>query len=216
MGDLLSIRYASFLKHSFKEDLSVSIGYFQQYMPVFFKPLLNFFIKNILNHEMKAIKKTEDAIIRKASHVVLVNKNEAKKYSNSKKVSVIPFISNSPKKHFRILTKVEKKGYFIGNFNYFPNRLAINKIIELSFYPFQLDLLGANYSTDIVLKIKRNKSIQFIGEVKDLHQELSKYLFCYAPIYAGSGISSKIIEAEACGIPIITNPQGYTSIKNLS
>jgi polysaccharide biosynthesis protein PslH len=54
--------------------------------------------------------------------------------------------------------------------------------------------------------------IQITGTVADLRPYLWRSSIAVAPLIYGVGIQNKILEAMACGLPVITSPQGISAL----
>lgn len=108
---------------------------------------------------------------------------------------------------------------FTGNMGYFPNIKAvlffINDILPsiikvlpgIKFY-----IVGANPARSIK-KLNDNKNIFVTGFVKDVRDYLVRSKLFVAPLRSGSGIQNKILEAMACGVPVVTTEFGNGGIK---
>lgn len=107
---------------------------------------------------------------------------------------------------------------FTGNLGYFPNVKAVlyfvNDIlpsIKKTFSDIKFYVVGAN-PLITVKKLNDNKNIFVTGFVKDIREYLLRSKLFVAPLRSGSGIQNKILEAMACGIPVITTEFGNGGI----
>lgn len=115
-----------------------------------------------------------------------------------------------------------KKILFVGSFNYFPNREAINWLIEhlmpkLSIHSPEtvLHIVGASHSQLNNKFIPSNVVLEgFVSNQKlnDLHNEAELFV---CPVVLGSGVKIKILEASAYGIPIVATPESLAGIDYL-
>lgn len=108
---------------------------------------------------------------------------------------------------------------FTGNMGYFPNVDSVlylcNKILPkiLLRYPsLKLYIVGTNPARE-VQKLADNKNIFVTGFVDDIRQYLNRTKVFVAPLRSGSGIQNKILEAMACGLPVVTTSYGNAAIK---
>ena len=116
----------------------------------------------------------------------------------------------------------EYKFVFSGNMAYFPNHRSLELIITRIWpslyaqYPSaSLSVVGRGAGKELIRLINSANGVEYIGEVDNLLIELSKYHFALCPMYAGSGMQLKILEAMALGVPVITNELGLGDIKNI-
>ena len=113
---------------------------------------------------------------------------------------------NPPEDEFRIL--------FVGDFSHPPNKEAA-KIICKKIYPairdhgIKITLVGRNIN-----KIQRyiNDEISVFENVQDVRPLYWKSNLFIAPIFSGGGVRVKILEAAACGIPILMTSIANTGI----
>ena len=113
---------------------------------------------------------------------------------------------------------------FLGGYNHPPNRVSVKYIVDKilpllvgKIKDFKIWVIGPGaekyqqfksqsaYGEFIYLK-------GFVSEINAVFQNMSIALF---PILYGGGIKTKVIEAMAAGIPVITSPQGVFGLKNL-
>lgn len=103
--------------------------------------------------------------------------------------------------------RVDKKAdiAFVGNLSYEPNVLAVQFLYERIYRQLpdlKFCISGANPSHRI-LKYSTN-NFQVAGFVKDIRMAYSSARIFVAPMYLGTGLQNKILEAMAQGIPCIT------------
>lgn len=106
---------------------------------------------------------------------------------------------------------------FTGNMNYFPNVDAVvyfcsailPKIISV-FPALKLYIVGTSPSSQV--KALANNNIIVTGAVSDIGEYLNRAQIFVAPLRCGSGIQNKILEAMACGLPVVTTSYGNAGI----
>jgi len=97
-----------------------------------------------------------------------------------------------------------------GNMNYLPNINAVKWFVPIFQKHFDensgIDLLILGIGSD---KMKhpwpKVKNIIFAGYVKNLALELSRCHIALCPIHQSSGVQNKLIEALACGLPVVAS-----------
>ncbi|MBI4847287.1 MAG: glycosyltransferase [Nitrospirae bacterium] len=110
---------------------------------------------------------------------------------------------------------------FVGNMGYFPNAQAVEFFME-KIYPalrrvrhdIRVFVVGPNANKKI-RSISDNKNIFVTGLVEDVKGYYHRAKVFVAPMQSGSGIQNKILEAMACGVPVITTTLGNLAIKAL-
>ena len=100
---------------------------------------------------------------------------------------------------------------FVGNLNYAPNISCCEFLIE-QLYPeliketpgLKVLLAGANPHERISSKIKDNPNIELSGWVEDIRDSYLSGKVFVAPLFIGTGLQNKLLEAMALGVPCIT------------
>jgi glycosyltransferase involved in cell wall biosynthesis len=95
---------------------------------------------------------------------------------------------------------------FLGNYNHFPNVEAIKFISEKLSTKFmkddQVELIIVGRNAEKIKKyIKPN--FRVYENVKDVREFYWNSTIFIAPIFYGGGLRTKILEAAACGVPIV-------------
>lgn len=98
---------------------------------------------------------------------------------------------------------------FVGNLSYYPNVKAAEYLAEKIFpllqekYPqIKVAIAGANPSAQLQ---KLNKpGFEILGWVDNIVTVYRRARIFMAPLFHGSGLQNKILEAMACGVPVIT------------
>jgi polysaccharide biosynthesis protein PslH len=76
----------------------------------------------------------------------------------------------------------------------------------------KLWIVGKDPAQEIV-KLAHNQLITVTGMVPDLGVYLRKATVAVAPIVYGTGIQNKVLEAMACGTPVVTSPQALNALE---
>lgn len=98
---------------------------------------------------------------------------------------------------------------FTGNMGYHPNVVAAKFLVEkvlplllLKGLQPKICLAGTSPSKE-VLRLK-SEYVTVTGFVPDIKTYIAQSKICVAPLFSGSGLQNKLLEAMACGIPAIT------------
>ncbi len=103
---------------------------------------------------------------------------------------------------------------FVGNFQHLPNHEALRFLVRevlprlrAARPQAELVVVGAEAGGEI-LELARSPGVRFLGRVEDIREPLARYAAFLCPIFAGSGVRVKIMEAFASGIPVVSTPLG--------
>jgi glycosyltransferase involved in cell wall biosynthesis len=103
---------------------------------------------------------------------------------------------------------------FVGNFRHPPNQEALSWFVRQVMPTIlekrrqtRLMVVGAQASQMFVDSVA-GPGVEFVGEVDDIREPLSRYSVFLAPILTGSGVRVKLLEAFAAGIPVVSTPLG--------
>ena len=177
----------------------------------------NFLKKCYLNLLQKKLSNYEKAIVSKMDGIICISEKDANwmKKQSAKDISTIPFAidaeseTNSP---------AEKNTLFhIGSMDWMSNLNGIKWFLDKVFPLINqqkkeviLHLAGSsmpNYFNNF-----SNENIVIDGEVENAKSFMKKYNLMIVPLWSGSGIRIKILEAMALGKTIISTSIGASGI----
>lgn len=108
---------------------------------------------------------------------------------------------------------------FTGNMSYFPNAQAVDNFMKNIFPAIRkarpstrFYIVGINPSP-AVLRWKNYPGVVITGFVEDIAGVLKRSRIFIAPLTAGAGIQNKILEAMACGLPVVTTSYGNAGVQ---
>ena len=108
---------------------------------------------------------------------------------------------------------------FTGVMDYFPNSDAVIWFVEtvwphiLKRWPAaQFYIAGMNPTTK-VLALDKHQGIMVTGFVEDIREYYEKADFFIAPFRIARGVQNKVLQAFACGLPVISTPIGCEGIE---
>jgi len=171
-------------------------------------PLL---IRPIIKYEFKITQLYEKYIFKKFQKHTIITENDREfiTHKNNQKIIVIP---NGVDTTYFSPTQSSKKKYdiiFIGNMNYPPNIKAaiflceeILPRLEKKYRRCKV-LIGGTNPNKRIKKLK-NKNIDVSGRVNDIRELYNSGHIFLAPMFIGTGLQNKLLEAMAMGLPCIT------------
>lgn len=175
--------------------------------------IANWIKKQPLKIEGKRLKIYENKIFDYFDHHTIISKQDQKLISHplNQKITIVPngiddyFLQYTPSN----LTK-EYDLVFVGNLNYAPNiegcLFIVNELLPFfkkSGKDLTVLLSGANPSPKI-LKLNQLKNVTVIGWVDDIRESYSKGTIFVAPLFIGTGLQNKLLEAMSLNVPCIT------------
>lgn len=217
MDDLLSKRYQRTLNSTVSGDNF--LGQYSKHMPnIVNKQLIPRVKKIALNMEVSRLLRAEVEYAQRYDHVIFVSDVETdelnQKLREAKCTTITLGVDYDYYSQQVPYMAMENQVAFIGNFGYTPNVDSL-KVITANILP-KLDdkirLLAVGKAPQEVEDEFRGKRVDFTGTVEDLRPYIRQCSVFLAPIAYGSGIKTKILEAMAMGVPVVTNSIGAEGI----
>lgn len=177
--------------------------------------------KAIRRWEYKMLKKYEPEIVNHFNVTTLVSNEDIKAMQSNNSNVHYALLSNgvdldsfTPKDSDK--EKIDM--LFTGKLDLWANYLMINTIVKeilpgvrKKMPDIKFNIVGAN-PTNSILALQ-NEFINVYSNVPSMVPYLQKASIFIHPHQGGSGIQNKLLEAMACGIPVVTSPTGVQGIE---
>jgi len=170
-------------------------------------------MRSLYKWEARRLAKYEKAIVAQYDAFCAITAADAKLLPDTgpKPFYVIP---NGVSADFFETTKLPAAEYdllFTGNMGYFPNVKAasylveeIYPIVQTSFSQLRIALVGTDPSEKV--KALASDGVKVTGFISDMRTALGASKLFVAPLFTGSGLQNKLLEAMAAGLPVLTTP----------
>lgn len=219
MEDVLSKRYKRQIK-AMDSNTNVA-GAYHKKLPVFIQKILSsvFIKKLVLKLEIKRTEKAEKYYSELYDKVVFVSEIETeefnRKYSTDKAVTVSLGVDYGYYSQNLNVSKISNRAVFVGNIATPANADSIRMIVK-DILPLCKSLKSfvciGKCPEEIIDEFKGAEKISFTGMVDDLRPYAEEGTVFLAPLAYGTGIKTKILEAMAMGLPVVTNSIGAEGI----
>lgn len=169
--------------------------------PLYLKPFYFFESIKIKNEEQKFWKKADSCLAVLPEEAGLIEKE------SGRRCFVIPNGVDLNYYNFREKKSSTGNILFVGNFSYFPNVSAVTKFYNNVFKNIKeqsiiFTIIGKG-STDLLVNDPRIKKIEFVQDLREEYYKADVFIF---PMQFGGGTNFKILEAMACGVPVVAFP----------
>lgn len=170
----------------------------------------------ILSRRVDAMEKK---LLKKIDLLVPITHSDAQKLSfyNLEKVHVSPTGITLDKFAFKHIVN-EKTFFYLGALDWVPNQEGILWFLEKVWYTikskypdWEFAIAGRNAPKNFEKKLQAY-DIKYHGEIPDATTFMDAHQIMLVPLFAGSGMRIKIIEAMARGKCVITTPIGIEGI----
>lgn len=173
--------------------------------------------------EATAMGAYEGAMAARFARVVAVSDDDAATLRNSgvDKVAVVP--NGVDVEHYiRCFhaKKVAKTLLFVGWFRHNPNVDALRYFLDSVYdriaerHPdVGLRIVGSHVPGAVERLAARRPSVELVGYVEDVRQELARAMVSVVPLRVGGGTRLKILESMAAGTPVVTTSIGCEGLE---
>lgn len=176
---------------------------------------------NYKSYIQKTIEQIELALLNTSDKIVVFNEEDANLLKQlNPQVIVSPFgipnqmiVKESPSTHF-------ERFIFIGSSGHYPNQEGMIWFLDNIYIPlidlidFPIYIIG-KWDSNLKAKYSKYKKIVFTGFVDDIKEYFENSILI-TPVLSGSGIRTKILEAFANKIPVISTKLGSEGLFNES
>ena len=138
-------------------------------------------------------------------------------FESKNDIVVVPNAVNVPKYRFPLSS--ERTILYLGNFGYYPNAEAAERLISRIFPRVLRQIrtaslvIAGNYPERIPAYHSDPPNVEFTGLVHDLDALYRRSRVICCPIVSGGGTRIKLIEAAAYARPIVATPIGAEGLK---
>lgn len=215
--DLLSKRYARQIQATKKARTGGSLtGYYSSGLPGVLNKVSNilWIKKSILKTEINHLTRYEAQCVKKFAYITFISPIEAEEYNRMHGTNkAITLTMGADTDYLADGEASEKKKNalsVIANFNYAPNIASLEWIVReiLPLLPEDVHYYVAGKYPDSVKEFMDPNRVTMMGYVDDIRSFVKGTEIYLSPIAYGTGIKTKIVEAMAMGIPVITNSVG--------
>ena len=168
----------------------------------------------VYQEELRRLGHYESGIDAHIERAIFVSPIDAE-YSGSAKALALPLGVEVPTRQAACEGSVV---VFSGNMAYAPNALAVTWFVQNCWADLRarhpqatFRVLGGG-ATEDVLALGREPGVEIRGYVPDMAEALLEADLAVAPMQSGSGMQFKILEAMACGLPVVTTNLGRGAI----
>ena len=166
--------------------------------------------KKLYNIEGKRLAEYENRIFDYFNHHCIISRQDRDfiQHPDHQKITIV---ENGISEEFFGTSTVQQNTelLFTGNMNYPPNvecaEFLVHKILPIIDNDIRLTLAGASPNKRI-LAFNDHPRVEVTGWMDDIKMAYASAGIFVAPLFIGTGLQNKLLEAMAMGVPVITTP----------
>lgn len=164
-------------------------------------------LKPLFKDEAKRLLKYEHLIFDYFDQHSIISAKERQLIYHQKRESITVVTNGIDTSYFKPFTsKTDCDIIFVGNMSYAPNVSAVqyivNDILPLLDKSIKVKIAGANPSKEV--KALANDRVVVSGWIEDIRDAYASAKVFVAPLFIGTGLQNKLLEAMAMELPCIT------------
>lgn len=179
-----------------------------------------FFVKWFFSEEAKRLKNYENLIFDYFDHHAIISEQDQQLifHPDRKRIAIIP--NGVDSSFFKPVSSAKKYDLvFTGNMSYAPNvscaQILVNEILPIikqTRPDIKLLIAGAN-PAPAVMSLACD-SVIISGWMEDIRVAYQESKIFAAPMFTGSGMQNKLLEAMCMGLPCVTSPLAAAAFGN--
>jgi glycosyltransferase involved in cell wall biosynthesis len=213
VDDLLSDRYQDLIT-SGAGDPAALLGFFGNQLPGWLRSPAGRFARLLLGQESRLCGRRELHWARTATVTATTSPDEAAILAGRSgvKVHTLPMAVDVAAAVTHPSAAEARSAVFLGWLGYRPNVEALRWWIEevAPLTAARLTVIGQ--VPDDVRDELTGPTVRFAGYVDDLAAEMAGHRCAVVPLQRGAGIKTKVLDAFAVGLPVVTTPCGVTGL----
>lgn len=168
--------------------------------------------------EARRLRALEADVIARAGHSVVVSDVDREALGGGPRLSTVPNGVDGARFAFDGAARANDDVVFTGNLGYFANADAAAWFAReafpavLSSRPTARFLIAGARPSRSVRALGRLRGVTVLGPVENMAAVIRSARVAVAPLQSGSGQQSKILEAMACGTPVVASPLAVAGI----
>lgn len=217
LDDLLSERYRAYETGGAARE--ALLGYYGRGLPAPLRRLGQGLAGLVLGRERRLLERRECEWARRARAVTLVSAAEAARLEQraGRPVAAMPMSVEVPPAAAAGSAETRRRAVFVGGLGYQPNLDAIRHyrrtvLPALARIGTEVTLDVAGDADPALREELGGPGIEFLGYVDDVMSLLARYRVFVAPLVSGTGIKTKVLEAMAAGLAVVTTPAGIIGL----
>lgn len=180
--------------------------------------------KWFLNLEARRMERYERKVYRQVKNVVFISAVDAAQFPEIEHPIVLPSFATIFTSRWQLHLPQKMKQtpilFMVASWSWALNREGLlwftKYVVPHLRFQVEICIAGDGIERSLKVQLEKNSSIKVVGKVEEVQSYYNRSSVVVVPLFGGSGIKIKVVDAMSQGLPIVTTTFGVQGLEDFS